>query len=480
MECVNLYYLYTASKVNIKEFRSYEKILSNRSKITSLGDREKGSIYHLVDYLLANGCMFEKLNNFYYSYTIPHIGKEFDLLKISDDKILNIELKSEDVGLERIKTQLLRNYNYLKYLSKEMYLFTFISNTKEFYKLDENLNLIKTTVLEVLSVINSYNDDTYLDIDKLFKPSDYLISPNTSPLRFINNQYFLTTQQEYIKNKIINNSNNIFKITGEAGTGKTLLLFDIAKYYSEKVRVLIISCNKENPAHKVISEQIKNIDIMSSDDLKNIENNLKEYEYIFIDEAQRMNLSLFKKLTTSNKKIFFVLDPKQVLTKEEIKTNINNLIDKLNPVKFKLSNRIRINNSISSFTKKFFDLSTKNKLDLSCVTLCYASNIKELETYFNIHSNEYTYICSNKKYQNENINTVDILDVVGKDYENVLMILDSDFYYSKNRLMSFDSKNNDYLNLKILYQGLTRTRENVVLIIYRNKMLFKELTNNLI
>ena len=27
-----------------------------------------------------------------------------------------------------------------------MYLFTFISNTKEFYKLDENFNLIKTTV----------------------------------------------------------------------------------------------------------------------------------------------------------------------------------------------------------------------------------------------------------------------------------------------------------------------------------------------
>ena len=70
MKCVNLYYLYTASKVNIKEFRSYEKILSNRSKITSLGDREKGSIYHLVDYLLANGCMFEKLNNFYYSYIL--------------------------------------------------------------------------------------------------------------------------------------------------------------------------------------------------------------------------------------------------------------------------------------------------------------------------------------------------------------------------------------------------------------------------
>ena len=34
-----------------------------------------------------------KLDNFYYSYTIPHIGKEFDLLKIDKSCILNIELK---------------------------------------------------------------------------------------------------------------------------------------------------------------------------------------------------------------------------------------------------------------------------------------------------------------------------------------------------------------------------------------------------
>ena len=38
---VNLYYLYTASKVNITDYRIYEKLLSNRSKVTNLGEREK-------------------------------------------------------------------------------------------------------------------------------------------------------------------------------------------------------------------------------------------------------------------------------------------------------------------------------------------------------------------------------------------------------------------------------------------------------
>ena len=168
-QSVNLYYLYTASSVNIKDFRIYEKILSNRLKSTSLGEREKGSLYYLVDLLLQNGCEISALDNYYYSYTIPHIGKEFDLLKIDEEKILNIELKSENVGLDRIKTQLIRNYNYLKYLSKEMYLFTFVSDSKTFYKLDCDQQLKIVGVEEVLIAVNSFVNRSYPDIDKLFK-----------------------------------------------------------------------------------------------------------------------------------------------------------------------------------------------------------------------------------------------------------------------------------------------------------------------
>ena len=51
---VNLYYLYTAKVLNIKDYRIYEKILSNRNKTTNLGDREKGSLYYFVEELLNN------------------------------------------------------------------------------------------------------------------------------------------------------------------------------------------------------------------------------------------------------------------------------------------------------------------------------------------------------------------------------------------------------------------------------------------
>ena len=483
---VNLYYLYTAAKLNITDYRIYEKILSNRKNISNLGDREKGSLYYLVKLLLDAGCGLDKLDNFYYSYIIPHIGKEFDLLKIDNEKILNIELKSENVGLNRIKEQLVCNYKYLKYLSKESHLFTFVSDEKIFYKLDKNQNLIQVKNEDVIKVINSFSDIGYLDIDNLFKTGDFLVSPNVNPEKFINNQYFLTTQQEYIKNKLLSliDKNNIFKLTGEAGTGKTLLLFDIAKELVRYGKVLIINCNKINPSHQVLNEAFRNILILSQDELLEKEEEIYYSEYILLDESQRMNKKLWETLNkyifSFNKKVIFSLDPRQVLTKEEINSNYNNCIDKLEPVKFKLSNKIRINNSIKDFTYRLFDLSLiKYPLDLSNINIHYASNQAELKRYFELYQKEYTYIAiPNTNYESGLLQKVNINDVVGKDYENVLMVIDSNYFYNNQKLSSYNSKKNDYLYLKILYQGLSRTREKLVLIVYRNQKLFKEILKN--
>ena len=54
-------------------------------------------------------------NDFHISYSIPQIGKEFDLLRITEKNILNIELKSEFTS--KIKNQLLKNRYYLKFLT---------------------------------------------------------------------------------------------------------------------------------------------------------------------------------------------------------------------------------------------------------------------------------------------------------------------------------------------------------------------------
>ena len=85
----------------------------------------------------------------------------------------------------------------------------------------------------------------------------------------------------------------MIKITGEAGTGKTLLLFDIAKDLSKQEEVLVINCNKPNKAHKVISHAFNNINIISLEDVLNDEGIILNYNYILVDEAQRMNSVLW-------------------------------------------------------------------------------------------------------------------------------------------------------------------------------------------
>src|SRR5690606_27130626 len=98
---------------------------------------------------------------------------------------------------------------------------------------------------KLLSDQECYGDEV---IDDKFNPSDYLVSPFNSPKKFLDNKYFLTQQQESIKNKIMGSlraakTSNFFSVIGGAGTGKTLLIYDIVKNLIEdKKKPLIIHC----------------------------------------------------------------------------------------------------------------------------------------------------------------------------------------------------------------------------------------------
>lgn len=55
--------------------------------------------------------------------------------------------------------------------------------------------------------------------------------------------------------------------------------------------------------------------------------------------------------------------------------------------------------------------------------------------------------------------------VIGQEYDAVTMIMDNNFYYSDNILEGKIHPNPDYIFTQLLYQGLTRTREKLLLII---------------
>ncbi|EAC3130926.1 ATP-binding protein, partial [Listeria monocytogenes] len=134
MNAIDIYQL-----TRVKDFESFiffAKRLSNVHESINIREHEKESLISLVEIFEENELNSKSYSGFYFSYSIPQIGTEFDLLRINDDLIINIELKSAVVPLEQIKKQLIKNKTYLAHLSKENLLFTYIMENNKFYQLD--------------------------------------------------------------------------------------------------------------------------------------------------------------------------------------------------------------------------------------------------------------------------------------------------------------------------------------------------------
>ncbi|MCI8665822.1 MAG: ATP-binding protein, partial [Dorea sp.] len=112
MKAINIY---TYSRIQEDMATEFENILSKRSKKLKVKLQEFDAIRSLVNMLLGIGVEIKDFENFFLSFMIEQIGKEFDLIKLDKDNlVLNIELKSEEVGVEAIQNQLEKNRYYLK------------------------------------------------------------------------------------------------------------------------------------------------------------------------------------------------------------------------------------------------------------------------------------------------------------------------------------------------------------------------------
>ena len=65
--------------------------------------------------------------------------------------------------------------------------------------------------------------------------------------------------------------------------------------------------------------------------------------------------------------------------------------------------------------------------------------------------------------------------VIGQEFGNVVMLMDSSFYYDENGvLQGIPHPNPDYLYPNLFYQGITRARENLALIVVGAPELFQK------
>lgn len=489
MKTINLKNLVDSYKsLSIETLSSYLGFygieLAEKEKNCGLSANELGCMTSFIELFKTSHDSISLLDNFFVGYIIPQIGKEFDLLRFNKTNMVNIELKSK-ASEEKILKQLKRNRYYLQFLNKEVSLFTYVQETEKLYMLDKEQ-------LTPVSFDNLYKElikdcDEFDDINKLFNPSNYLISPFNSTKKFMEEEYFLTEHQEEIRTnvmKVVETSTTEFMaLTGAAGTGKTLLTYDIAKELRNKgKRVLIVHCAQLNSGQSMLQENYGWDICMAKMIGYKV---LTEYDIIIVDEAQRIYQTQFNdiKVNVEGKKMkcIFSFDEKQYLHNNEKSRNMAGQISAIltQPI-YKLTDKIRTNKEIASFIKPLFDCNEKlSNLKYANIDLCYCSQKQEV-ILLSRHLQEKGWKIP--KYTPGTISTFcyqgygtaneeSAHEVIGQEFDKVVAIIDNNFGYDEGGKLI--ANNRYYSQRQMLYQILTRTRQKLYVIILNNEPMLK-------
>lgn len=425
-------------------------------------------------------------DEFYLGYKIPQIGKEFDLLRFGKESVINVELKSTSTE-EKIQKQLVRNKYYLSYIGKTIFNLCYVSDTKSIYFLegDESIDIVEVDYLRKLLIDQKI--ESIENIDNLFNPSDYLVSPFNSTQKFLSGQYFLTNQQEDVKKRILNSlgiakSANFISVVGGAGTGKTLLVYDLVKELREnRKRPLVIHCGYLNEGHEELKKRGWEIIPIK---VYNATYDLSDYDVIVIDEAQRIYPDQLEKVVEATNRVngncIFSYDKLQTLAKREEVRDINGKINNITPLTtYRLSEKIRTNKEIATFIVMLFN--SKRKLDLSNksnIEVNYFKNMDDAKNYLGLLDCEEWEVLrfTPSLYNNEHhekyseISKKTSHKVIGQEFDGVAVTIDKYFSYGEGGELVYGGQAY-YSPVKMLFQNITRARKRVNLVIIDNEEL---------
>lgn len=490
MNSLNLYIL---TRYNGERVSEVENIISDRKEKLEIRDYEYKSLCSFVNLVMKENIEIELLDGFFYSYTIEYIGKEFDLLKIGKDRtVLNIELKSQMVEEEKIENQLIKNKYYLNPIADKLFLFTYVMETDEIFGLTKDDKLYKcdiNSIIKVLLMIDEYLEN---DIERLFRAKDYLISPLNTPEIFLQGKYFLTQQQHNIKDAIINGiqenfGKEIYGITGTAGTGKTLLLFDLIRTISKNDRCCVIHCGVLCGGHEILNVKMNNVSIFSIKEID--EGIINNYDYIFVDEMHRIWPEDFdmiiKSANSNNKQLICSYDFKQVLSTSELKRNIPQKMKKYDNYKeYKLTDKIRTNKELMRFILNMQNINKKNDgyYTYENIDVINSNSIEEANSILSLYKKRgYVIIGYTKSIYNYStidcyVEDYDTHHIIGQEFDNVIVVMDENFKYDEQgKLISNIHPNPDFIFSQLLFQAVSRCREKLAILVCDNNELFEKL-----
>lgn len=485
--------------------------------------RELITFIKLVQFLKNSSDNVEKIveftDDFFLGYIIPQINKEFDLIRFGTNYNINIELKS-DTTLEEQIEQLRKNYFYLHFLEFPTKYYSYSPDISSFIEyIPEIDNYLEVDVLSFLETIFQQDIKRYTleEVNNFFDIKNYLVNPFNDIDKFLDDKYFLTNHQIDIVKDIIERKLDIklFGIKGNPGTGKSLLIYHIAKnLITLNKRFVIIHGANLNDGQIALNEIGYNIKPIK--EISEVLKNANNYDYIIIDEAQRLRecgkyyqlTELSLSMLQSKSKFIVSMDGNQILSPDEDPNNATKLYDfiRKNGQVYSLKNKFRTNKNLSNFIKLLFKITERdNKIENKDkkITVKYFESREKADVYLNSKVNDKEWVVLNYTksptpyYGSRSFQELDRMGdyglnshkVIGQEFNNVIIPLDTNFFYESECLNTSESnelKNSvkilkttySYYPLdKMLYQNLSRTRERIEVVIIKNKQLFVEICN---
>lgn len=457
--------------------------------------KELQNLYQFSEKLLPTLTNIPKADNYFIGYSVSiGITRQFDVLRFSTKKVVNIELKDcmPSDGLEAIRRQLIKNQLFLKVLGKEIISCTYIADTETIYMLtaDDELSTIEVEKLGRLIPMDS------LDINELESQqlTNFIISPYSETDRFVSHTYFLTDQQETKKNQIMQSNSKKIGIIGRAGTGKSILLFDLAQTWVKKgKKVLVVFVGQLNN-YSSISEkfgfEITPIRFMDSE--KILEG---EYDIVLVDEAQRLSIEQYSFFTNIETKIILSVDHLQIFHPSENDRNIEGEIEKNSNFEVvNLGKKVRTDKELADFINKLMDLSARNisPHDYNNISINYFESSQVAKEFIDdkvIHdgwnSIEFTeYRTKSAGRLTKSMisrHSLSTHEVVGREYDKVIIVIDSLVRRSDDgKLIYMRNDRYPYLEMSLLLEGLTRVRSKLMLVVVNNADMYVDIQRNLL
>ena len=458
MKSVSIYAL--TRKQNLSNLSRLECHLSERDRPLKVRAWEINSMRALVDQLEKYMPEVYRLRLFY-SFQILRLGKEFDLLQVKENQIVNIELKSGAVSEDAIRRQLIQNRYYLAILGRPVRSYTYISSQNRLVRLTNHDHIVEAEWEQLCAELQEKSADFSGDLEDLFQAEWYMISQLTQPERFLKKEYFLTAQQKDIERQILKSirikRGGYYHFSGLPGTGKTLLLYDIAMKLSGRQMVCIIHCGASGQEWKRLHERLRRI-VWVSDSQITAEMRLDEYGTVLVDEAHLLDKETLENIVEAAGKrpVIFTSDCEDQLSPEEVDQSVKLGIAKLPEIQtFRLTNRIRTNEEISSFVQNMMHIPDyKSGRRFPHVTVFYANDDQEAANL----------IQDGKKQGYQHLLESEVAE---KAYDSVAIILDGNYFYDSKKYLRSKKR-----TVRNLFHQLNSAKEKLMLIVKNNEQVY--------